>query len=218
MSGRLQPACTAGGTRVAGPAGSLEALIGCPDGSPTSLAVICHPHSLYGGSLNNKVVHMLARVFAERGCITVRFNFRGVGASAGEFAHGAGEAEDLAAVVQWARRGTGGLPLWLAGFSFGAAVALRAAPGLRPAGLVAVAPAVTGFLPSDPVDPGCPWLLVQGELDEVVPAADVRRWVSGLAVPPRLAWFPDAGHFFHGQLNSLRERLHAELDALRTTG
>jgi len=208
------PECVAGTVDIAGPAGRLEALVACPDGPPAAVAVVCHPHSLYGGSLQNKVVHTLARVFVERGCMAVRFNFRGVGRSEGAFDHGAGESDDLAAVVSWARTQTRDLPLWLAGFSFGGAVALRAAAQLRASGLVTVAPAVTRVLPTGAVDPGCPWLLVQGEDDEVVPAPEVRAWLATLVRPPRQAWFEGGGHFFHGQLGPLRERLHHELDAL----
>ena len=110
----------AGPTLLTGPAGTLEARLAAPEGAPRALAVICHPHPLFGGSMDNKVVTTLERVFLARDCATVRFNFRGVGGSAGVHDDAQGEVDDLRAVVQQAQDWLPGLPLWLAGFSFGA--------------------------------------------------------------------------------------------------
>src|SRR5262245_11120788 len=114
--------------QLPGPAGELEALIETPEGaSAAAFGVICHPHPLYGGTMDNKVVHTLSRAFQELGAPTIRFNFRGVGRSAGTFANGDGETEDTLALVRWGRERWPGAQVWLAGFSFGGAVAIRAA-------------------------------------------------------------------------------------------
>lgn len=199
---------------LAGPAGALEAVTSCPKAAAVAAtAVILHPHSLHGGTLHNKVVHMLARGFSDLGMATVRFNFRGVGASEGSFAHGEGEAGDAHAVIEWVRRVRPHDRIWLAGFSFGAYVALRVARDAGVAGLVTVAPAVHLYDFPALTMPDCPWLLVQGEADEVVPVAEVRRWSAGLARPPQTVFLPEVGHFFHHRLHELRATLHAFVPA-----
>ena len=195
---------------LAGPAGALEALTICPTrGEAVATAVILHPHPLHGGTMQNKVVHTLARGFAELGVASVRFNFRGVGASAGRFAHGEGETEDTLAIIEWVRSQRPGVPIWLAGFSFGAYVALRSAAQSQVSGLITVAPAVHLYDFSTLTLPQCPWLLIQGEADEVVPVEAVRDWLSGVAPQPQTLFLPDVGHFFHGRLNDLRSALGA---------
>jgi len=193
---------------LAGPAGALEAVTLCPAATAVAAsAVILHPHPLHGGTLHNKVVHMLARGFADLGVASVRFNFRGVGASAGAFADGEGEAEDARAVIEWLRRVRPHDRIWLAGFSFGAYVALRVARAAGVAGLVTVAPAVHLYDFAALAPPDCPWLLIQGEADEVVPVAAVRRWLAGLAHTPQARFLPEVGHFFHHRLHDLRAAL-----------
>ena len=195
---------------LAGPAGALEALTLCPAAAPAhpcATAVLLHPHPLHGGTMQNKVVHTLARGFAELGVASVRFNFRGVGASAGRFAHGAGEAEDALAVIAWVREQRPDTPIWLAGFSFGAYVALRVAAAAQVSGLITVAPAVQLYDFSTLAVPRCPWLLIQGEADEVVPVEAVRRWLAGVAPQPQTLFLPATGHFFHGRLNDLKSAL-----------
>ena len=161
--------------------------------------------------MQNKVVHTAARAMQELGAPTVRFNFRGVGASDGRYDEGVGEVEDALATCAWARATWHCEALWLAGFSFGSAVALRAAIAARPAALITIAPPV-GRIIVNPVErPQCPWLVVQGERDELVDAGEVRRWVSGFEAPPRLAMLADAEHFFHGQLGGLRAAVIAFL-------
>lgn len=192
--------------RIQGPAGLLEVVEAKPDREPAiAVAIICHPHPLHGGSLNNKVVHQLARAFGELGAISIRFNFRGVGASEGRFDEGRGELDDLLAVAAWASERWPGHPVWLAGFSFGGFIAIQGAQRLTPQWLVTVAPAINHF--PDPVSgpSGVRWLLIQGEGDDVVPAAEVLQWRRTLQHRPRLALMPGAGHFFHGRLNELRE-------------
>jgi alpha/beta superfamily hydrolase len=192
---------------IAGPAGILEVVHESPDGTPQAIAVICHPHPLHGGTLNNKVVHQLARTFLQLGAVSVRFNFRGVGASQGGYDEGRGERLDLHAVADWANERWPGLELWLGGFSFGAFVAIEAVRDLRPTRLVTVAPAVR-FLPDADIEvPVADWLVIQGDADEVVPCTAVRAWLGRLPHPPSLVVLNGAGHFFHGRLNDLKQAL-----------
>jgi uncharacterized protein len=203
---------------IAGPAGTLQAVVEdprAPDAPPASaFAVVCHPHPLHGGTMDNKVATTLARTFHELAMPTIRFNFRGVGNSAGSFDEGRGETDDALAVVHYGRQRWPGAALWLAGFSFGGRVALAAAS--RPeagavARLVTIAPAFTRYYatPAEVPVPPCPWLLVQGDADEVIDAAEVVSWARVLAPPPRLAVLPGVGHFFHGNLNLLRTSILA---------
>jgi uncharacterized protein len=195
---------------LAGPAGGLEALIETPVSetqvtAPAAFGVICHPHPLYGGTLDNKVVWTLARAFQQLGAPTIRFNFRGVGASTGSHDAGRGETADALAVIAWGRQRWPQAELWLAGFSFGAVVAVRAAGEARPARLVAVAPGINKTDVSDAAPPECPWLIVQGDADDVVPPDVVIDWARRLSPAPELTVLPGAGHFFHGRINELRD-------------
>jgi len=181
-----------------GPAGNLEVVLNDPGGERRGLALIAHPHPLHGGSLDNKVVQTLAKTFFRQGCVAVRMNFRGVGASDGVFDAGRGETRDWLAVAQALRDRFGDLPLSLAGFSFGAFVQAQVAQELRPPRLVLVAPAVGRFpVPAVPEHT----LVVHGEQDDVVPLAEVLDW----ARPQSLAVvvLPGTGHFFHGKLVEL---------------
>ncbi len=187
---------------VPGPAGALEAAIDSVDAAPSAIAVLCHPHPLERGTMQNKVVTTLARAFAHLGAYAVRFNFRGVGESEGGYADGVGERADALAVAAWSRARWPDLELYLGGFSFGAGVALAAAVEARPRGLVTVAPPIEKLPPAF-VPPRCPWLLVHGTADEVVPVAPTEAWVATLAVPPRLLLLDGVGHFFHGRLREL---------------
>jgi uncharacterized protein len=189
---------------ISGPAGPLEAVVEDPGGEPPALAVVCHPHPLYQGTMKNKVVHTVARAANRLGAPAVRFNFRGVGASGGAWDEGRGEIEDALAVVEWARRRWPATPLWLAGFSFGAFVTVMAARDARPAALVTVAPPVSRFPVGDAQDPGCPWLVIQGEADELVDYREVIAWAESRPAPPRLVLLPETSHFFHGRLGELQ--------------
>jgi alpha/beta superfamily hydrolase len=191
---------------IDGPEGALEALLELPqEREPRACAIVCHPHPLHGGTMQNKVAHTLGRSFAGLHFAALRFNFRGVGSSEGQFDNGNGEVADVAAAVSWLRKSYPGLDLWLAGFSFGAAMAIQAAPLCRPAGLVSVAPAVSRFAGSLEEQPDCPWLIVQGDQDELVDIDETIKWVNSLQPGPELAVFPDTEHFFHGKLIDLRE-------------
>jgi uncharacterized protein len=186
-----------------GPAGRLEALLDVPDDA-AGLAVVCHPHPEGGGTMHNKVVHTLARAFIRGGFATLRFNFRGTGASAGSYDEGEGEVDDALAALAFmrARRPQG--PSWLAGFSFGAAIAIRAAVRVPVDGLISVAPAARRFVSERAMQPECPWLIVQGDADELVGVEETIAWVNGLEPGPELLVLEGVDHFFHGRLNDLR--------------
>jgi alpha/beta superfamily hydrolase len=191
--------------RLDGPSGSLEALVEGPPAAPRAVGVICHPHPLHEGTMHNKVVHTLARALLRLDCVTLRFNFRGVGQSEGAFADGLGELEDALAVCRWARDQFPDLPLALAGFSFGAAVALAAATRERPFALVTVAPPVGRLIDREIRPPAVPWLIVQGDADELVACEQVLRWVNTLEPGPEVAVLSGVDHFFHGRLLELRD-------------
>jgi alpha/beta superfamily hydrolase len=188
---------------IAGPAGRIEAVLDDVGAPAAAVAVICHPHPLQLGTMQNKVVTTLARTFANLGAVAVRFNFRGVGASAGAYANGEGEREDVLAVVAWSRARWPHLRVYLGGFSFGAAMALGVAARAAPHGLVTVAPPVTRFMPADFQPPQCPWLLVHGSADDVVEPKPVIEWANALPRPPHVALVDGVGHYFHGHLNAL---------------
>lgn len=190
------------GLTIDGPAGALQAAIDEPDGvPPRGVAVLCHPHPLHGGTMDNKVVQTLARAFLQLGYRTVRFNFRGVGDSAGAWDEGRGEVDDALAVLQAVREP--GLPLALGGFSFGGYVASRAAARLGTEAaverLVLVGPATSRFdvapVPADT-------LVIHGESDDVVPLQATLDWARPQALP--VVVVPGVGHFFHGQLSLLK--------------
>lgn len=189
---------------INGPCGMLEAVVDDPGMDHTALAVVCHPHPLHGGTMTNKVVHTLARSFNDCGVPCVRFNYRGVGKSVGSYAEGVGETEDALAVIAWAHARWPGRKLWLAGFSFGGGVALRAALRTPVTRLITIAPAAARAAPPAQL-PVCPWLLVQGDADEVIPAETVLSWARSLSVIPEIRVLTGAGHFFHGRLGELRE-------------
>ena len=192
---------------IPGPAGALQVLEEKTVSEPDAVAVICHPHPLHGGALTNKVVHQLAKTFSEMAAVSIRFNFRGVGESEGEYDDGRGEVEDLLAVADWAAQRWQGLPLWLAGFSFGGFIALQGAQRLQPRRLVTVAPAINYFPAESLHLSGPDWLLIQGDRDDIVPTGQVEEWVASLENQPKFVLVEGAGHFFHGRLGALREAL-----------
>ncbi len=191
-----------------GPAGDLEALLEfAADGAPAGCAVVCHPHPVHGGTMQNKVTHTLARGFLGLGFAVLRFNFRGVGKSEGAFDDGRGELDDVLAAVDWIRTEYPGVPFWIAGFSFGAAMAIRAAVETSPQGLISIAPAVSRFADNLDTQPDCPWLIVQGDQDELVAIEETVSWINELEPGPELEVFTDTEHFFHGKLIQLRSAI-----------
>jgi hypothetical protein len=196
-----------------GPAGKLEAILESPvDGELRGSVVICHPHPQHGGTMENKVVHMLARAFVGKRMAALRFNYRGVGQSDGTYDEGNGELHDAIAATRWLQQRHPGLPLWLSGFSFGAALAIRLAMQLPAVGLVSVAPAVSRFAAGLDRQPDCPWLIIQGDSDELVDVDETIEWVNGLAPGPELQVFDDTDHFFHGRLLRLRSAVEEFID------
>jgi alpha/beta superfamily hydrolase len=200
-----------------GAAGKIECASAVPE-APRAVAVIAHPHPLFGGTMDNKVVTTLMRAFVDSGAATFRLNFRGVGASEGAHDEGRGEADDMLLVVEHARREFPSLPLYLAGFSFGGAVAARVSGRVEFAQLVLVAPGfrrITGHGMGEAPDPRDPNLVapgrhtpantvvIHGDLDETVPLADSIAWATVREVP--VVVVPGGEHFFHRKLHVLRE-------------
>lgn len=202
---------------LTGPAGALEVAVDFPEPADARplLAVVCHPLPIEGGTMHNKVVTMVARALRELGATTVRFNFRGTGQSAGVFDHGVGECEDLRAVVNWARAAHPDDALWLAGFSFGSFVSLSSAAALRPDALISIAPPVAGrgWEFDDIEIPEVPWLVIQGDADEIVDAQAVYDWIDSLPRKPQLVRMVDTSHFFHRKLIDLRGAIQHEVKA-----
>lgn len=202
---------------IPGPAGVLEAVLTVPPAvaNATHFAVVCHPHPQQGGTMDNKVVSTLVRLFRDHGLPTIRFNFRGVGRSEGHFDLARGEIDDLEAVLRWAREELGAHDITLAGFSFGSYIAAAGSQRLPDLGqglehLILVAPPVhhypfeTLFIPFNAV-------VAMGDADEVVPPEAVFAWVESLNPPPILLRFAGCGHFFHGRLSDLKAELAPHL-------
>lgn len=193
-----------------GPAGILEGLLDLPKGDysnhpPKGTAIIAHPHPLFGGTMHNKIVQTLARAFIQTGWRAVRFNFRGVGASAGEYAEGVGERDDLIAVIEQAARA--GEPLALAGFSFGAFATTHAVAHFWPSGrvekIILVGTAASRFACAElPREAHARTLVVHGQADDTVPLEAVMAWAAPQRLPVTVV--PEVEHFFHGQLTVLK--------------
>lgn len=188
--------------RIDGPAGKIETVIDDPGPNRKGLALIAHPHPLHGGSLENKVVKTIADTLHDLGYVAVRPNFRGVGASGGEYDGGRGEVEDMLAVHGFVRPRYPELPLVLAGFSFGAYVQSQVAGRLEPAHLLLVGPAVNLFaMGAAPAGT----LVIHGEKDALIPAEDARRWAQAHGCT--FALVEGADHFFHKKLSALRSHI-----------
>ncbi len=189
-----------------GPSGRLETILDLPrDATPRGAVVVCHPHPQHGGTMHNKVVHTLARTFVRLDFAALRFNFRGTEGSDGTWDQGRGEVDDALAAAEWLATTYAGLPLWISGFSFGAAMAIKAAQRRAFSGLVSIAPATSRFQADAAPQPACPWLVVQGDEDELVSADETIEWVNSLEPGPELVVLPGVEHFFHGRLVDLRE-------------
>lgn len=183
---------------IPGPAGLLEVALNVPPTTPAGLALIAHPNPVEGGTLDNKVVHTLAKTFFALAYAAVRFNYRGVGASQGAFDNGVGETDDALAALAHARGRVGDVPVVLAGFSFGGFIAARVAKTVAAKRIVLVAPAIGRFavdtVPADTI-------VIHGEQDDVVALSDVFEWARPQELPVTV--FPGCGHFFHGRLPQL---------------
>ena len=204
---------------INGPAGNIEVHIDPPE-KVRGIALVAHPHPLFGGANTNKVVHTLARCFRDLGFAALRPNFRGVGRSDGEHDHGIAETEDLLAVLAWAQSRWGSLPIGLGGFSFGAfvqtRVAARLAPGVTPVERMVLVGTAAGQVSgarsysTEPVPADT--LLIHGELDETVALANVLDWARPQELPVIVV--PGADHFFHGKLHLIRAIIQRNWQAL----
>ncbi len=193
---------------IEGPAGLIEALWSAPQTAANGLAVICHPHPLFGGAMSNKVTYALAAAAQAAGLQALRFNFRGVGRSAGPHDHGRGETDDVLFLVDWLRERVPTGPVVLMGFSFGSWVAQKAAVRRPPAALVSIAPPLAKYLADEPVParPACPWLVMHGYDDDVVEYEPTRAIVEAYDPPPEEFHRLDGvGHFFHGRLADISD-------------
>jgi len=189
-----------------GPAGRLEAILESPsDAVVAGAVVVLHPHPQHGGTMHNKVAHTLARSFVRIGYAALRFNFRGTEGSDGKYDNGSGELQDALAAIAWMRTKYPDIPFWLAGFSFGAAISVHAAVETQADGLVSVAPAAYRFADGLDGQPEGPWLIVQGDEDELIDVEETIEWINSLEPGPELLVMPGAEHFFHGRLVELRE-------------
>lgn len=201
---------------IAGPAGRLEALLSTPKQVPTGLCVVCHPHPLFGGTMANKVVWTLGNAALKAGCRVLRFNFRGVGRSEGLFDDAQGETDDALAAIAALRATAPGLPLVIAGFSFGGHVALKAASRTSCAALVTIAPPMGRYLKTaePPPHPRVPWLAVHSADDDTVAYAETRAAMMAYEPPPEFVHYDDAGHFFHGRLGELQTQVQGFLERI----
>ena len=201
---------------VASADGGVEVFVEAPE-QPAGVALIAHPHPLMGGTADNKVVTTLARALRDFGCVTLRPNFRGVGGSAGQYDHGNAETDDLAAVLDYGRERFGrGLPIYLAGFSFGAHVVARLAQQLvaagTPASRLVLVGTAAGFVEGDrqyataAVAPDT--VVIHGAADTTVPLANVLAWAEPLELP--VSVIPGADHFFHRKLHIIRRIVEAQ--------
>jgi len=187
----------------------IETRIGFPQNAiePKTLAVICHPHPLFGGTMDNKVVYILTSTLRNLGAISVRFNFRGIGKSTGTFDQGIGESEDLVFLINYLQQHYSTKKLWLAGFSFGSFVAFRAHEKIKPERLILIAPAVERWDYQGVISQETKTLIVQGGNDTVVSPPTVIDWVGTLQPAPHFEMIEEADHFFHGFLPHLRETI-----------
>ncbi len=199
---------------IKGPAGALQLLVEHPELDagevPRGITVVCHPHPLHGGTMDNKVAHTLARTANLLGRVAVRFNFRGVGESAGSHDDGRGERDDVLAVADWAAGQFPAHSVWFGGFSFGACMAAAAAEHANPERVVLVAPAADRYGMAQ-VSVAQPLVLAQGMADDVVCPDAALQWAARQTGEAKVLEFADVGHFFHGAQVALRTRL---LDAL----
>jgi uncharacterized protein len=194
---------------LAGPAGRLEALLEEPDDrEPRVAALVCHPHPLYGGTMHNKVVYRIARGLRRAGCVVLRFNFRGVGQSAGEHGYMAGEIEDARAALGYLRERYPQLPFALAGFSFGSRAIMQLGCELGGAEFLLAAGFATRMGPVEFLaECAVPKIFIHSTHDEFGPRPDFERMYLKVAEPKRLIWIEAADHFFAGALEELEERV-----------
>ena len=192
---------------INGPAGPIEALLYVPESNlPQKLVIMCHPHPLHQGTMNNKVVTTVCRRFKTLGYASIRFNFRGIGQSGGNYDQAKGEIEDCLAVLAYVQQHYPETSICLAGFSFGSYIAYQAAHRQSVKGLILIAPPVNhfSFVQGSPT---CPYWVIQGEQDEIVPKDEVLTWVRAQQPQANYTEFSATDHFFHGKLLDLAQQL-----------
>jgi alpha/beta superfamily hydrolase len=185
---------------IAGPVGPLEVLVDAPKGAPRAAVVFAHPLPTQGGTMHTKVVFQAAKAFAEIGCVVLRFNFRGVGRSAGTWDNGRGELDDYRAAVDYMAGQHPGLEIWAAGFSFGSYIALTVgAADARVCALIGIAPPVDRYDYGPVIAAAKPTFIIHGERDELIPLRTVREFYARLEEPKELVEIDRANHLFEGQ-------------------
>ena len=197
-----------------GPEGRIEAIVKDPAVKTGRTAIVCHPHPLFGGTMHNKVVYRIARTFNEAGFTALRFNFRGVGLSAGKHDSGDGEQQDLSAAINFAERTYPGDDIWLAGFSFGSAVMLKVGcTDPQASHLVAVGVPTSMYDLARVVQCAKPKLFVQGSQDQFGPADQLRQFVARVSEPKELVIIDGADHFFEGRLDEMAKAISGFISA-----
>ena len=205
---------------IPGPAGLLEALLDVPGGEPRAVAVFGHPHPLHGGTMHTKALYQAAKATARIGVAALRFNFRGVGRSAGSFDSGPGEKEDFSAAIAFVQERFPDLPIWAAGMSFGSWVAMTVgAEDPRVSLLLGIAPPVDRY--DFDVLRTCtlPKFIVHGEADELISIKEIRKFYAQLPEPKELATIEDADHLFEGKTSLVGEAVEdllADFNTVRT--
>jgi uncharacterized protein len=191
---------------IPGPEGPLEALLDLPDGEPRAVAVFGHPHPLHGGTLHTKAVYQSAKAMPRIGVAALRFNFRGVGRSAGTFDAGPGEMADFTAAIDFAAARFAGLPIWAAGMSFGSWIAMTTgAADPRVSVLLGIAPPVDRYAFDALLTCTKPKFIIHGESDELISIKDIRKFYAQLPEPKELAVIEDANHLFEGKTSLVGE-------------
>lgn len=205
---------------IPGPAGPLEALIDLPEGEPRAVAVFGHPHPLHGGTMHTKALYQAAKAMPRIGVAALRFNFRGVGRSAGTFDSGPGEKEDFRAALAYVEQRFPDLPIWAAGMSFGSWIAMTVgAEDARVSLLLAIAPPVDRYDFSALKTCTLPKFIVHGESDELISIKEIRRFYAQIPEPRELVTIEDANHLFEGRTSMVGdavEDLLADFNTART--
>lgn len=205
---------------IPGPAGPLEALIDLPEGEPRAVAVFGHPHPLHGGTMHTKALYQAAKAMPRIGVAALRFNFRGVGRSAGTFDSGPGEKEDFRAALAYVEQRFSELPIWAAGMSFGSWIAMTVgAEDARVSLLLAIAPPVDRYDFSALKTSTLPKFIVHGESDELISIKDIRRFYAQIPEPRELVTIEDANHLFEGKTSMVGEAVEdllADFNTART--
>lgn len=189
---------------IKGQSGPLESIQHAPEAPDNRVLLVCHPHPLYQGSMENKIVTTLCRAAAESGITAYRFNYRGVGQSAGEYGHGVGESEDARAILAEIQQRHPDASILLAGFSFGGFVAYNIAASIKPLGVFLVSPSVEHFDMVALPEPLAPLMVLQGDQDDIVPYPAVVAWLLTRKCDYHFMKWAQVGHFFHGKLIEIK--------------